>query len=163
MSIKIGILSDTHGFLDDKVFYYFKSCDQIWHAGDIGDALLISRLSAYKPLKAVYGNIDGREVRLLCQENLYFEVGGLRVGIIHIAGIPPNITSNVRGFLKNKPLDILVYGHTHILHIARHRSVLHINPGAAGYSGIHTSRTLVRFEIKDGDVCNLEIIDLGDF
>lgn len=162
--MKIGILSDTHSYLDPKVFDYFSSCDEIWHAGDIGSTDIIAQLREFKPLVAVYGNIDDRNVQSLVPEHQWFEREGFLIWITHIGGSPPHYNPSVRKILSQRIPDIFVCGHSHILKIARDKkfnNMLFINPGAAGQQGFHTHRTLVRIEIVRQEIKNAEVIDLG--
>ncbi|MBX9890354.1 MAG: metallophosphatase family protein [Amoebophilaceae bacterium] len=162
--IRIGILSDTHGWLDKKVWRHFESCDQIWHAGDIGSTAIIEELAQFKPLKAVYGNIDDQNVRSMCPEDQRFVCGGLHVWITHIGGNPSLYHPRIRTGLAKQIPDLFVCGHSHILrvmHDPKHKPLLYLNPGAAGKHGFHHMRTLLRFEIVEGKVCHLEAIELG--
>lgn len=162
--MKIGLLSDTHGFLDEKVFHYFENCDEIWHAGDIGTLALADKINAFKPLKAVYGNIDGAEIRRVYPENLNFYCEGLQVFITHIGGYPPRYNPRIRAIIQKQKPDLYICGHSHILKIMPDKNipnVLHINPGAAGNYGFHKIKTLVRFEINHKKIENLEVIELG--
>lgn len=159
--MKIGLLSDTHGYLDQQVFSYFDSCDEIWHAGDIGDISVVRALQNFKPLKAVYGNIDGLEVRQCCPENLFFECEGMKVFLTHIAGKPPLFNPRVRTLIKEKKPDMLICGHTHILRVVKKEGIFYLNPGACGYFGFHTMRTLLRFEINEGELMHMEVVELG--
>jgi putative phosphoesterase len=159
---KIGILSDTHAWWDDKYGDHFSSCDEIWHAGDIGSALVADRLSALKPLRAVYGNIDGQELRLRYPKIARFTVEDRRVMMTHIGGYPGRYDPSIRAELFDAGPDIFVAGHSHILKVMfdSRLNCLHINPGAAGRSGIHQVRTLVRFVIDGAAVKDLEVIEL---
>ena len=162
--MKIGVISDTHGYLDDQVFHYFSNCDEIWHAGDIGKMSVVQQLVAFKPLRAVYGNIDEQAIRKSYPEDQRFVCAGVDVWITHIAGKPNAYAPRVRQGLLTQPPAILVCGHTHILRVirdVRYDNLLYLNPGAAGLYGIHTVRTLLRFEIKDAKLCNMEVIELG--
>lgn len=162
--MKIGILSDTHGYLDPKVFQHFAPCDEIWHAGDIGSPDIISQLQQFKPLVAVYGNIDDRNIRALVPEEQWIEREGMSIWITHIGGSPPNYNPHVRKNLNERRPDILVCGHSHILKIMPDRqrhNMLFINPGAAGQQGFHTIRTLVRIELTNGKITGAEAIELG--
>ena len=162
--MKIGLLSDTHSFLDEKVFYHFESCDEIWHAGDVGDDKVLNKLRDFKPVRAVFGNIDGGDVRLTCSEDLSFEIEGLKVFMTHIGGYPPKYTSRVRSILKSVKPDLYICGHSHILKIMRDfaiNNLLHVNPGAAGRHGFQQVRTLVRFDISDSVLSNMQVIELG--
>lgn len=162
--MKIGLISDTHGFLEPKVFDYFSACDEVWHAGDLGDNQVAEALEKFKPFRAVYGNIDTKSIQLKYPEDLWFNCEGLNVWITHIGGKPPNYKPRIKKLLKEKPTDIFICGHSHILSIARDpqfNNLLYINPGAAGNHGFHYKKTLVRFEIEHAAVKNLEVIDLG--
>lgn len=161
---KIGLLSDTHGYWDERYARYFEPCDEIWHAGDIGSLEVADRLAALRPLRAVYGNIDGRELRLRFPQTLRFEVEGAEVLMKHIGGYPGNYDPSVRGSLFTRPPQLFVSGHSHILKVKYDRtlSMLHINPGAAGKQGFHRVRTLVRFAIEAGRFSDLEVIELGE-
>jgi len=161
---KIGLLSDTHGFLDEKIFEHFAGCDEIWHAGDIGNAGIIDRLESFKPLRVVFGNIDGMEVRKRSAENLHFETEGFKVWITHIGGAPPKYNPAVKKVLTASPPDLFVCGHSHILRVIRDPALagmLYINPGAAGAEGFHHMRTVLRFELDDGKLKNMEVVELG--
>lgn len=161
--MKIGLLSDTHGFLDPSVLTYFSACDELWHAGDIGDHVA-DELEKFKPIRAVFGNIDNRTIQDKFPENLWFTCEGLTVWITHIGGAPPNYNPFVKGILKKSIPDIFICGHSHILRIRRdpqYRNMLYINPGAAGNHGLHTVKTIVRFEIIKKEIKNMEVIELG--
>jgi putative phosphoesterase len=162
--MKVGILSDTHGYLDPKVFEYFAPCDEIWHAGDIGSPDIIVQLQRFKPLVAVSGNIDDRNIRSLVPEEQWLEREGLHIWITHIGGSPPGYNPRVRKNLSERLPHIFVCGHSHILKIMCDRqrnNMLFINPGAAGQQGFHTHRTMVRIELQDGKVVGAEAIELG--
>lgn len=163
--MKVGILSDTHSCFDDRFAKYFADCDEIWHAGDIGDVDTLQRLMGIGPkLRAVSGNIDPQSVRRYCPEMLEFEVNGCRVIMQHICGYPGRYAPGVKRLLAEKRPHILVAGHSHILKVMfdRDLSVLHINPGAAGHHGWQQVRTLIRMDITDeGTPSNLEVIELG--
>lgn len=161
--MKIGLLSDTHGYLDPKVFKYFESCDEVWHAGDLGPQVL-EPLVAFKPTRAVYGNIDGHDIRITCPEHYKFKCEDLKVWITHIGGYPPRYNPKIKASLLQNPPDIFICGHSHILKIMRDpkiNNLLYINPGAAGIHGFHKVRTLVRFEITGRDVKDMQVIELG--
>lgn len=161
---KIGLLSDTHGYWDDRYLKYFEPCDEIWHAGDIGSAELALRLAAFRPLRAVYGNIDGAELRHLYPQTLRFTIEGAEVVMKHIGGYPGHYDPSIRGSLLTRPPRLFVSGHSHILKVQYDRTLhmLHINPGAAGVQGWHTKRTLVRFVVDNGQFCDLEVIELAE-
>ena len=166
--MKIGLISDTHSFLDERVLLHFADCDEVWHGGDIGAMEVSERLSAFKPFRAVFGNIDDREVRSLYPEHLVFECGGIKVWMTHIGGYPPNYTPKIRKMLEQVQPDLFICGHSHILKVISDpaRQLLHINPGAAGHHGFHHVRTLVKFDIvqqenERGRLANLQVIELG--
>ena len=162
--VRIGLISDTHGFLDDRVFKYFENCDEIWHAGDFGTIELADALAAFKPLRGVYGNIDGKELRQTFPENLRFTCEGLDVWITHIGGYPDKYSPVVRKLIYDKPPGLLICGHSHILKVIFDKKIncLHLNPGAAGKQGWHKTRTLMRFAIDEGKVKDLEVIELNN-
>ena len=161
---KIGLLSDTHGYWDERYVRHFESCDEIWHAGDIGSIEVADRLAAFRPLRAVYGNIDGRELRLRFPQTLRFEVEGAQVLIKHIGGYPGHYDPSVCGSLLTRPPQLFISGHSHVLKVKYDKtlSMLHINPGAAGKQGFHRVRTLVRFVVDQGCFSDLEVIELGE-
>lgn len=161
--MKVGLLSDTHSFLDPAVFDYFAECDEIWHAGDIGDSKVLDQLEAFKPVRAVYGNIDDSVIRQRTPLNNLFTVAGLSVLITHIGGYPGRYTPRVRKLLDEQQPDVYICGHSHILKVMmdKKRQVLHLNPGACGKHGFHRMRTLLRFDIVDARATNLEVIELG--
>jgi len=160
---RIGLLSDTHGYLDPKVLEYFKDCDEIWHAGDIGDAMVSDSLSAIKKYRAVYGNIDGTEIRSMHPLVEYFKVEDISVLILHIGGYPKKYSPEAKKLLSEKQTDLFISGHSHILKVMKDAdlNLLHINPGAAGKHGMHKIRTIVRFSIDGKKIENLEVIELG--
>lgn len=162
--MKIGLISDTHSYLDPRVFEYFRLCDEVWHAGDIGDPALIDQLENFKPVRAVFGNIDDQSLHQRFPEDLRFTCEGVDVWITHIGGVPPQYNPRVKKILKNQAPDIFICGHSHILRIKRDpdlNNMLYINPGAAGNHGFHQIRTILRFDINDGTITNMEAIDLG--
>lgn len=160
---RIGLLSDTHGYWDERYLKYFEPCDQIWHAGDIGSMEIVERLEAFRPLKAVYGNIDGQDMRRLFPEIARFTVNGADVLMKHIGGYPGKYDASIRSTLFANPPRLFISGHSHILKVKYDKSLnlLHINPGAAGIYGFHTVRTLVRFCIDNGSFSDLEVIELN--
>ena len=162
--MKIGLLSDTHGFLDSKVFDHFKHCDEVWHAGDIGGVEVIEKLEKFKPLKAVYGNIDDADIRQRFPEDLWFNCEDFEIWITHIGGTPPNYNPRVKRMLAERKPDILICGHSHILKVmkdAKQNNLLFINPGAAGIQGFHHIKTIVRFDLINKSISNFEVIELG--
>lgn len=160
---RIGLLSDTHGYWDDRYEKYFSECDEIWHAGDIGSYELAERLSALKPFRAVYGNIDGGDVRLQFTEKYRFRCEEVDVLIKHIGGYPGHYDPSIRGTLFVRPPQLFISGHSHILKVIYDKTLnmLHINPGAAGIYGFHKQRTLVRFTIDKAEIKDLEVIELN--
>ena len=161
--MKIGLISDTHGYLDSKVFDHFAMCDEIWHAGDAGNLQLLDDLAAFKPLRAVFGNIDDHRVRAAHPEHQRFTLDGVDVWITHIGGRPGNYSTPVRPVLKSNPPKLFLCGHSHICLVKYDStySMLHMNPGAAGKHGFHKMRTLLRFDIEKGEIKNLDLIELG--
>ena len=161
--IKIGLLSDTHSFLDEKIFDYFAEVDEIWHAGDIGDPQVIKQLADFKPVRAVYGNIDEPALRHQYPENAIFTVEGLKVFMTHIGGYPWRYNARVRKLIDEYQPKLYICGHSHILKVMPDpkRALLHINPGACGQHGFHQVRTIVRFTINDGKIEELQVIELG--
>ncbi len=161
--MKIGLLSDTHSFLDAKVFEYFSSCDEIWHAGDAGHQV-IDKLAQFKPVRVVFGNIDDVGFQRKYPEDLRFTCEKVNVLITHIGGVPPNYNPRVKKLLKDKIPDIFICGHSHILSIKKdtqYNNMLYINPGAAGNHGFHHMKTIVRFEISGKEIRNMEVVELG--
>lgn len=160
---KIGLISDTHGWLDEAVFRHFESCHEIWHAGDFGSAALAGALAGFKPLRGVYGNIDGAGIRQDYPEKLVFDCEEVKVAMIHIGGYPPRYNKESLPFLKHHRPRIFISGHSHILKIMYDEALncLHINPGAAGKQGWHKVRTLVRFVIDGDNIKDCEVIELG--
>lgn len=160
---KIGLLSDTHGYLDEAIFTHFEKCDEIWHAGDFGSIELAKKLSDFKPLRGVYGNIDGQDIRQLYPETLRFSIEGLDVFMIHIGGYPDRYTPIVKELMLHHPPQLFISGHSHILKVIYDKKFkcLHLNPGAAGKQGWHKVRTLQRFDIIEGNIQNLELIELA--
>ena len=162
--MKVGLLSDTHGYLDPKVFEYFNQVDEIWHAGDIGTLSVTESLSHFKPLKAVFGNIDDLVTRQKFEEDLWFQAEDLTVWMTHIGGTPPHYNPRITKILKQRIPDVLICGHSHILKVQKdslHNNLLFINPGAAGNHGFHVIRTLIRMEIEGKIIRKLEVIELG--
>jgi putative phosphoesterase len=160
---KILLLSDTHGHLDSKITKYVDQADEVWHAGDIGKIEVLDGLEALKPTRAVYGNIDGNKVRLQAPEVLSFSCEGVRVLMTHIAGYPGRYTPQARTLISQYKPKLFICGHSHILKVMQDKKNghLHMNPGAAGISGFHKIRTLLRFDLSEGKIQNLEAIELG--
>lgn len=161
---KIGLLSDTHSYLDPKVLKHFKDVDEIWHAGDVGDIAVIDELREFKPLKAVYGNIDDNVIRQELDEYLYFEEGTLKILMTHIGGKPGKYYRRASELINQYNPDVFICGHSHILLVKQdpYKKMLWLNPGACGYKGFHSVKTLLRFEIENGKIQNLEAIEIGN-
>jgi len=160
---RIGLISDTHGYLDQQVFRYFEQCDEIWHAGDFGNLELAKQLVAQKPMRGVYGNIDDNAVRNSYPEDLFFQCEEVKVFITHIGGYPPRYNSRVRPLIvENKP-QLFICGHSHILKVMFDEKLqcLHMNPGAAGNQGWHKVRTLITFVIDGQNIRDCNVIELG--
>lgn len=161
--IRVGLISDTHGFFHQRIKHYFNDCDQIWHAGDIGSLEVIYELEKIAPVKAVYGNIDNNNIRKSTQENLIFTVEDIKVCITHIAGYPTKYNQHAKKLLSYHKPKLFICGHSHILKIQYDQEFNHlfINPGAAGNHGWHKILTLVKFEINDDKIENMRVIELG--
>ncbi len=160
---RIGLISDTHGYLDEAVFEYFKDCDEVWHAGDFGNRELVEKLQAFKPLKGVYGNIDGHKIRAEFPEQLRWYCEGVEVLMIHIGGYPGRYAPSIKKYIQENPPKLFITGHSHILKVMNDEKLkcLHINPGAAGNHGWHKVRTIVRLTIDGERMSNCEVIELG--
>jgi putative phosphoesterase len=160
---KILVLSDTHGYIDDRILHYAKNSDEVWHAGDIGNFSVINQLSSISKIKAVYGNIDDQNIRGIYPEKNIFICEGLKVYITHIGGYPGSYNKKIKNELIDLNPDIFICGHSHILKIINDKknNILHLNPGAAGNIGFHSLRTMIRFEISESKINNLEVIQLG--
>ena len=162
--MKIGLISDTHSYLDPQVFTYFADCEEIWHAGDVGNIEVLDKLSEFKPTLCVYGNIDDAQLRNVTPEDLHFERAGLKVYMTHIGGKPSSFNKRVRPIIEAQRPDLFVCGHSHILGVItdpKRPWLTYLNPGAAGKQGFHRIRTLLRFEINDGKLSNMQAIELG--
>ena len=161
---RIGLLSDTHSWLDPRLFDHFSKCDEIWHAGDFGDIQISDDLSLFKPLRAVYGNIDNHEVRIVHPENLVFTIEGLKVVLTHIGGYPGHYAPDAKLLIEEHRPGLFICGHSHICKVMRDEkyNLIHINPGAAGKHGLHKIRTAARFAVAGGKIKELEIIELGN-
>lgn len=162
---RIGILSDTHSTWDDRYALHFSDCDEIWHAGDVGSIDIIERLEQVAPLRVVRGNIDSDVVARKCAEWLEFETEGVKVLLTHIGGYPGRYTAEARRNIVEKGIRLFVCGHSHILKVMFDRDLncLHINPGAAGHHGWQKERTLVKLTLDNGDMRDLEVIELGKY
>ena len=160
---RIGLLSDTHGYLDETVFDHFNNCDEIWHAGDFGDENIAKRLKERKELKGVYGNIDGQDIRSVYPEQLVFYCEEVKVMIRHIGGYPPKYNPETKKELLIHKPQLFIAGHSHILKVMYDDKLncLHMNPGAAGKQGWHQVRTILRFTVDGKEMKDLEVIELG--
>ncbi|WP_396152837.1 metallophosphoesterase family protein [Flavobacterium sp.] len=161
---KIVLLSDTHSHIDDTILKYVKLADEVWHAGDIGDLKVTDTIKNLKPLRAVFGNIDNHEARLEFPLNNRFLCEGVDVLITHIGGYPGKYSPAIREEITQNPPKLFICGHSHILKVMFDKKLncLHMNPGAAGISGFHQKRTMLRFEIDGDKIQNLEVIEIGD-
>ena len=158
---KILLISDTHGYIDDRIIQYAKQSDETWHAGDIGELKVTDELKKVTTLRAVHGNIDNNKIRAEYPENLRFQIEEMKIWITHIGGYPNKYNQRIRQEINNNPPDIFICGHSHILKVISDKKldVLHINPGAIGKHGFHHVRTMIRFEIMKSKIQNLEVIE----
>jgi putative phosphoesterase len=161
---KILLLSDTHSHIDNTILKYVKLADEVWHAGDIGDLKVTDTIKKLKPLRAVFGNIDNHEARLEFPLNNRFLCEGVSVLITHIGGYPGKYSPAIREEITQNPPKLFICGHSHILKVMFDKKLncLHMNPGAAGISGFHQKRTMLRFEIDGDKIQSLEVIEIGD-
>ncbi len=159
---KILLLSDTHGYIDEKIISYANYVDEVWHAGDIGDTRVIDSIKLLKPIKAVYGNIDSNEIRMMTEKNLIFESEGIRVVMTHIAGYPGRYNRNAIELIQKYNPNLFICGHSHILKVIQDKKYnhLHLNPGAAGVYGFHKKRTMLKFSLQKSTIKNLFVIEL---
>lgn len=160
---RIGLLSDTHGFLDAAVFKHFDACDEIWHAGDFGTIAIAGRLQRFKPLKGVWGNIDGYDVRSVFPQKLVWTCEEVRVFMTHIGGYPGRYAPGIKQELVTRKPGLFICGHSHILKVIYDDKIrcLHMNPGAVGNQGWHVARTIIRFSIDGNSIKDCEVIELG--
>lgn len=161
--LRIGLLSDTHNYLDPALSKYLDSCDQVWHAGDIGTVSICQELEKIKPLTAVYGNIDGQDIRKIYPKHQQFNCEQVKVLMTHIGGYPEKYSKEALALIQATAPQLFICGHSHILKVMfdKKYNLLHINPGAAGMQGFHHIKTMVRFTIDKKDIKNLEVIELG--
>lgn len=162
--LKIGLISDTHGWIHPDLYEFFKDVDEIWHAGDVGNIQTADKLALFKPLKAVYGNVDGGLMRKAFPEVLTFFAENVKVMIIHIGGAPGRYDFKAKELIAKNHPDLFVCGHSHIakvMHDKKH-GFLYMNPGAAGYQGFHQYMTAIRFIIDDKEIKDLELLELGE-
>ena len=157
------MMADTHGFLDEAIFDYFSQCDEVWHAGDFGPVEILDRLKQFKPVRGVFGNIDGAEVRAELPEELEWHCDGLLVYMKHIGGYPGGYERGVKQQLAQRRPKLFIAGHSHILRVMRDQQLgmLHMNPGACGHKGWHAMRTLLRFTVEAGKISDVAAIELG--
>ncbi|MBN8704060.1 MAG: metallophosphoesterase family protein [Bacteroidetes bacterium] len=160
---RIGLISDTHSYFEEKLPKFLSECDEIWHAGDIGSLELCDKLNKIKPLKAVYGNIDNTSIRKEYPEYHFFTCENVGVLLIHIAGSMPKYNTQVLELIQKHKPKLLICGHSHIAKVAfdKANNVLYMNPGAAGNHGFHQIKTMLRFTLENGDIKDLELIELG--
>ncbi len=159
--LRIGLISDTHSYLDPSVFKHFENCDEIWHLGDIGDEKVIKDLQTFKPTFAVYGNIDTRELQYEFPENLILEREGLTILLTHIGSLPGKYSARIKNLIKIHKPHLFLCGHSHILRVIKDQNLVYINPGAAGHHGFHAIRTIMRMDLEKGRISNLEVVELG--
>ncbi len=159
---RIGLMSDTHGYLHPDIFKHFSAVDEIWHAGDIGTIELADELASFKTFRAVYGNADGKDIRSRYPEDVRFNCEGVDVWMTHIGGYPGHYAPRVKPLIIQNPPQLFICGHSHILKVVpdNQLKLLHINPGACGRQGWHQVKTIARFEINQGKVEHLEVIEL---
>lgn len=160
---KIALISDTHNYLDPALFKYLSGADEIWHAGDIGTIEIIRRLEKIKPVIAVYGNIDGQDIRKEYPMIQRFMCEGVDVMMTHIGGYPGKYNPSVRAIIEKSPPKLFICGHSHILKVMydKKHGLLHMNPGACGIQGFHQVKTILRFDIDGAEIKNLEVVELG--
>lgn len=160
---RIGLISDTHGYIPERLFTLFKDVDEIWHAGDIGSLAVTDRLSAFKPLRAVFGNIDDHSIRLTFPEFQLFELESVRVLITHIGGKPGKYVSRLHEKATEYKPDLIICGHSHILLVQQDKQLkaLWLNPGACGNKGFHFVQTALRFVLNEGKIEQMEVIEFG--
>ena len=158
---KILLISDTHGYIDEKIVKYANKVDEIWHAGDIGDISVSDKLKKIKPLRGVYGNIDDQKIRAEFPLHNKFICEKVNVWITHIGGYPKKYNPKILEELKSNPPDLFICGHSHILKVMNDKELdlLHINPGAIGKHGLHSVRTMIQFEINGKKIENLSVIE----
>ena len=158
---KILLLSDTHGYIDEKILKYCKQVDEVWHAGDIGNITVTEQIQKYAILRSVYGNIDGALHRSCFEKELFFTCEQVSIYMTHIGGYPPKYTKNIKNTIQKKKPKLFICGHSHILKVMYDKTLdcLHMNPGACGISGIHKVRTMLQFEIDNSKIQNLNVIE----
>ena len=159
---RIGVISDTHGSFEKKFEEFFSDCDELWHCGDWGDVSVVEKLKAIAPIRGVYGNIDGQDIRIEFPEFLTFEIEGIRVLMIHIGGYPGRYQQKVREIIVWWRPQIYLSGHSHILKVVydKKNQLLHVNPGAAGNNGFHKVKTAVKFDLVQRNISNMKILEV---
>lgn len=162
--MKIGLISDTHGHIDERILEHFKDCSEIWHAGDVGSMEVIDKLSENHIFRGVYGNIDGGNIRMELPEDQIFSLYGQKIWIRHIGGYPPKYGTGIKKLLEEIKPTIFICGHSHIPKAMpdRDRKLIHLNPGAAGVQGFHKIRTIMRFDLDENGISGLQLIELGE-
>lgn len=165
MALKIGLISDTHSHLDERILFHLSDCDEIWHAGDFGDCYVSDKLSELSLLRGVYGNIDGMEIRNIHPEHQIFTLEGHKIWMTHIGGYPGKYAKNVKDKIYEHKPDIFISGHSHIIKVMKDKKcpdILHLNPGAAGKVGFQKIRSLMKFQLsKEKGIENLQLVELG--
>ncbi|QSS96972.1 metallophosphoesterase family protein [Psychroflexus sp. ALD_RP9] len=161
--MKILLLSDTHSYIDDRILSHAEKADEVWHAGDIGKVEVTDQIKQVSQLRAVYGNIDGEEIRREFPLHQKFNCDGIKVWMTHIGGYPKRYVPSIHEALQQQPPDLFISGHSHILKVMRDQNLklMHMNPGAAGVHGFHKERTMLSFEICEAKLKNLQLIKLG--
>ena len=160
--MQVGLLSDTHSYIDQKALNFFKDCDEVWHAGDIGDVSVFDTLESVVKIRAVYGNIDNHQIRTVIPEFQVFTIEDYKVVMTHIGGYPSKYAPRIKALLQKEKPNLFISGHSHILKVINDEklNLLHINPGAYGKSGFHKVRTALRFTIEKGKIKDLEILEI---
>jgi putative phosphoesterase len=158
---RIGLISDTHSYIDNDIIEFLNDVDEIWHAGDIGDEKVLEKLNSVKYVRAIYGNIDDNNIKKMTKYSLRFSIEGVDVLMIHIGGYPGKYSPETQNEIKSSPPNLFISGHSHILKIMfdKKNNLLHINPGAAGKYGWHKYITAVKFEIENKEIKNLQIFE----
>ncbi len=160
---RIGLLSDTHGYMDDRILHYLDEVDEIWHAGDIGSMEVLEKLEGHKPTRAVFGNIDDHKIRAATEHIHRIELEGIFFWMIHIGGRPGRYAKGIHEHLLAEKPGVFICGHSHICKVQQDKryNMLYMNPGAAGVHGFHKIRTMLRFCVHNGKLSDLEVIELG--
>lgn len=161
--VRIALISDTHSFIDEKALAHLQDVDEIWHAGDIGDQGVLQALPQEKILRAVFGNIDGMDLRAKYREEIFFDIEGVKVLMLHIGGSPPRYAKGIKEKIQTLKPHLFICGHSHICKVVFDKDLqcLYMNPGAIGIQGFHQVRTLLKFEIEGGKTKNLRVVELG--